>query len=153
MRLLGVHISPTLSKRCKLRREIGGVFCFMDKLGIAFLRAFHLMFVVTPLLTSVALYAFAWRASILLGHWPIPMFDDPKNFGDDDPLYVQLGGVADFFVLSCLVLILLSLPFLGSLFLGNFSARYRWGISVAAALAWGFALLCDFGNVGAWYLD
>lgn len=39
-----------------------------------------------PLLAVACLTLFAWRGSLLVGHWPVPWVDDPKDLANADPL-------------------------------------------------------------------
>lgn len=48
--------------------------------------------VLTPLAPLVALYLMAHRASVLLGHWPIPMINDPKFIFPDDAAFQTLSS-------------------------------------------------------------
>jgi hypothetical protein len=47
-------------------------------LGIKLLLLLHHLLAFAPSLLIAWIYALAWRASILLGHWPRPKIDDPK---------------------------------------------------------------------------
>ena len=48
----------------------------------------------SPALWLATLALLAWRASTLLGHWPVAWADDPKTFGGDDAIYMLLGVAA-----------------------------------------------------------
>jgi hypothetical protein len=48
-----------------------------------------------PLVPLMVLYLASWRASVLLGHWPRYMIDDPKNICQQDAIYKSLcSGVS-----------------------------------------------------------
>jgi hypothetical protein len=51
---------------------------------------FQTFLAVYPYVPLVLLYLLAFRAVTHRGHWPLPGLDDPKNFGQNDALYVGL---------------------------------------------------------------
>ena len=46
--------------------------------------------VLGPLVPLTVLYLASWRASVVLGHWPRHMMDDPKHICHQDTLYQTL---------------------------------------------------------------
>jgi hypothetical protein len=57
---------------------------------VRLLLAVHLLVTAAPWLFLAGMAAWAWRASLILGHWPVFFWDDPK-FIPGDQLYDQLG--------------------------------------------------------------
>jgi len=106
---------------------------------------------VPPLLLFFALTAMAWRAKILIGHWPQVMADDPKWIGENDGIYQFVYTLTDYsFGLAGWSFVL----WLG-LFVSwyqNYTPRQR------KLIAWGFVIvwvIVEFGtgNLVGWYLD
>jgi hypothetical protein len=61
------------------------------------------------ILWTLCLYGFAYRASQILGHWPIPMINDPKLIRTDDVWFEPLFGIV-FLGLFVVLLSLLGVP-------------------------------------------
>ena len=53
-------------------------------------RALYICAIAGPLVPLTVLYVASWRASVVLGHWPLCMTDDPKFICDGDALYEQI---------------------------------------------------------------
>jgi len=100
---------------------------------------------VPPLLLFFALTAMAWRAKILIGHWPQVMADDPKWIGEND------GTLTDY-----------SFGLAGWSFVLWFGLFVSWYQNYTPCqrklIAWGLVIvwvIVEFGtgNLVGWYLD
>ena len=58
------------------------------------LAATYLLVAAAPWLFGAGLTLLAWRAAAILGHWPIPLADDPKFIAPSDGLYDGLGRLS-----------------------------------------------------------
>jgi hypothetical protein len=59
------------------------------------LAATYLAVAAAPWLFIAGLAAWAWRAAGVLGHWPVPLADDPQSIAVGDQLYDRLGRLSD----------------------------------------------------------
>jgi hypothetical protein len=72
------------------------------------LAATYLAVAAAPWLFIAGLAAWAWRASLILGHWPSALTDDPRSITIRDQLYDRLdrlsGALGYWLLLSPLIL-------------------------------------------------
>jgi hypothetical protein len=62
---------------------------------VRLLLAAHLLVTAAPWLFIAGMAAWAGRAAAILGHWPVPLTDDPKFIATGDQLYGRLGELSD----------------------------------------------------------
>ena len=75
---------------------------WLARAGWGLLAFVQVVLAFSPLLAVLALYALSWRGAALIGHWPLPMADDPKFIGQGDTLYaVMYMALCLLFALSC----------------------------------------------------
>ncbi len=115
------------------------------------LSVIHWIVTLSPLLLFVALWSMAWRAQVLIGHWPQVMADDPKWIGENDGLYQRLYDLTDlaFGITGW------SMMIWAALYLG-FHQRYTPGQRRAIAWIYIGAWILALWGTGcgiAWYLD
>ena len=91
----------------------------------------------SPLLALLNLYAMSWRATILIGHWPQPLDDDPKWIGINDAIYNFLYAITDYSFGMVTF----------SLFGGIAMALLLWSKYTERQKTW---LVCGF--IGAWLI-
>ena len=112
-------------------------------------------FTAAPLSAIAAINLLAWRASVKLGHWPVPWQEDPKCILPNDILYqVLLPSVAWLFLAAYTSVLLF--PLLMLLMLGLRRRTYSvlsWCIFVLI-FAGGWALFkLDPGASFTWFID
>lgn len=117
-----------------------------------FMKFCHLLYIAAPQFLLVSLWAMAWRASRILGHWPIYMVDDPKNIGRNDILFNRLFGVVEMTMLVAGLIFLFTFPFIVSLYTSGFSKFYRRSIGWLAIVSWTSPIFDPLGTLG-WIMD
>jgi len=118
---------------------------------VRLLLAAHLLVTAAPWLAIAGMAAWAWRASVSLGHWPIPLTDDPKFIAMGDQIYDRLGELAH---------TLLNLAFLSPFILPVLAAvtwrDYRGGMRlwlIALYVAGLVMIVLDPFGLLAWVVD
>ena len=111
----------------------------------------HWVITLCPIMLFTSMSLLAWRASILLGHWPEVMVDDPTWIGQNDSFYQWLYDWTNFsFGLAGCALIIW--PILLISIYNLYSHKQRRSLIWAYIFAWMLALL-GTGNGIAWYMD
>lgn len=111
----------------------------------------HWLITLTPVLLFVALRSVAWRAQVLIGHWPQVMADDPKWIGESDMPYQRLYDLTHLAFGLAGWSPMVWIAFFVTLY-GSYTRTQRKAIVWTYTAAWMLALLGD-GNGIAWYMD
>jgi hypothetical protein len=118
---------------------------------VRLLLAAHLLVTAAPWLLIAGMAAWAWRASVLLGHWPVFFWDDPKFISGGDQLYHQLEDLTDalgyWLLLSPFIL-----PVLAAVTWRDYRGRMRFWLIAAYVAGLVLVVLDPFGLL-AWILD
>lgn len=114
----------------------------------------HSLISVLPFTWLFAIYALAFRAQDLIGHWPRPGYDDPKWIGPMDQQYQFLFHLIGDWIVPALFwgswLWLLLTPLLVPS--GYYSRTRRIVLSALFVTGW-LSLYFDPGNRFSWWLD
>jgi hypothetical protein len=116
-----------------------------------FIAALHVLSALAPLLFLGLVQLLAWRASILLGRWPVVNQDDPKFYIPADLIFDLLYYPSPFLLLW-LMLSLLLFPFLTIFSWRKWSSSYTVLLFVVYLTGW---VLLRFAPISAldWYFD
>lgn len=94
-----VQLASAFSRRVKSSRQPAALSVAVEEPNLQSLPrlpiVIHWLVTLAPVLLFVALLLMAWRARVLIGHWPQVMADDPKWIGKNDVLYQRLYDFAD----------------------------------------------------------
>ena len=115
---------------------------------ILFLRG---LFAAVPLVMFSAPYLLSVYAMVVIGHWPQPMFDDPK-FIPAGPLYHLLYGATFLLFLPMLVSSLVIFPMLTAVMWRSTAPRTRW-LLLALFIAGWVLVRTMLGDRMAWLID
>jgi hypothetical protein len=94
---------------------------------VRLLLAAHLLVTAAPWLFIAGMAAWAWRAAAILGHWPVPLADDPKFIATGDQLYDRLGELAHT-LLNLAFFSVLILPVLAAVTWRDYRPGLRYGL-------------------------
>jgi hypothetical protein len=118
---------------------------------VRLLLAAHLLVTAAPWLAIAGLAAWAWRASLILGRWPIPLTDDPKFIAMGDQLYDRLGELAHT-LLNLAFFSVLIVPVLAAVTWRDYRGGMRSGLLAFYLLGLLMIALDPFG-LFAWMAD
>jgi hypothetical protein len=111
----------------------------------------HLLVTAVPWLAIAGMAAWAWRASVSLGHWPIPLADDPKFIAMGDQIYDRLGELANA-LLNLAFLSVFILPVLAAVTWRYYRVGLRYGLLAFYVLGMLMIPVDPFG-LFAWIAD
>jgi len=122
-----------------------------DTRGDTLIAVLHYLITVSPLLLSASMYALAWRAARLLGHWPRPYLDDPKFAVPADHVF----DVLDLVNLLLLLSIANSLVLFPLLCCWLWRRHGQWGtLGLLVIFMFGWVVLRTLPpDLTAWMLD
>ncbi|HYF62918.1 MAG TPA: hypothetical protein VD886_08910 [Herpetosiphonaceae bacterium] len=115
------------------------------------LLAAHWLVAALPWLFIASMAAWAWRASQSIGHWPVPLDDDPKFIAMGDGIYDWLGGLVNTMI-TVVFFSLFTLPATAALTWRDLRPELRYGLLAFYALGLLMIPLDPFG-LFAWIVD
>ncbi len=108
-------------------------------------------FTAAPLSVIAAVNLLAWRASVKLGHWPVPWRDDPGCIMSNDVL-LQVLYPSVYFLLLVALISPFVFPILMVVHRGIYPGLSRWMLLLIFAGGW-MLITLDPGDRFTWFLD